>query len=140
MSGSRELYFCFVNKNKSRITKNQKAMKKSSLYFLISILLTSCASTYQEIGSLSMLSNRSIEPSKNYKKLATAIGSSRKELKGATAESMDAAINSAINKVPGGKYLTNVKIYVVHGEYLAVSGDVWGQPENTQGASKLVIK
>jgi hypothetical protein len=115
-------------------------MKKLSLYFLISVLLTSCASAYQEIGSLAMLSNRNIEPSKNYKKLATAIGGTKKELKESNAESMDAAINNAISKVPGGKYLTNVKIYVVRGEYLAVSGDVWGQPENTQGTSKLVVK
>ena len=103
-------------------------MKKLSLYLLTSLILTSCAGTYQEIGSLSMLSDRKVDPNGRYCKLSTAAGSSKKEIKKASTGNIEDAIDQVLDQVPGGRYLTNVKIYVVHGEYLAVSGDVWGQP------------
>jgi hypothetical protein len=106
-------------------------MKKLSFYILTSLLLTSCAGTYQEIGSLNMLSDRHVDPTGRYQKLAEAAGSSKKQIKKTSALNIEAAIDQVLDEVPGGRYITNVKIYVVHGEYIAVSGDVWGQPTTT---------
>lgn len=101
-------------------------MKTITIYTIMAILLTSCASTYNEIGGLSMLADRHVDPNGHYKKLATAAGATKKEIKSTSADDMKSAINQVIAKVPGGLFLTNVKIYVVNGDYLAVSGDVWG--------------
>jgi hypothetical protein len=106
-------------------------MKTLISLFLTSVLLTSCAGTYQEIGSLSMLSDRKVDPTGRYQRLAEAAGSSKKQIKKTAALNIEDAIDQVLDAVPGGKYITNVKIYVVHGEYIAVSGDVWGQPTTT---------
>ena len=31
-----------------------------------------------------------------------------------------------VKNVPGGEFLTNVKLYILNGEYFVVHGDVWG--------------
>lgn len=101
-------------------------MKKLSFYIAISILLSSCASTIHEIGGLNMLSDRHIDPNGHYQKLAIGVGTAKKEIKASKAENIEAAINQILDQIPGAEYLTNVKIYAVYGDYLAVSGDVWG--------------
>jgi len=101
-------------------------MKTFTFYILLSALLTSCAGTYNEIGSLSMLSNKHLDPSGHYQKLALKAGTSKKEIRQSKADNMEAAINQVISQIPGAEYMTNVKIYAVKGNYLAVSGDVWG--------------
>ena len=101
-------------------------MKKTVFYIAISIVLTSCAANYSEIGSLGTLSDRHINADAHYRQLAIAVGVKKKEIKKSQATSMKQAIEQQLVKVPGGEYLTNVKIYAVNGDYLAVSGDVWG--------------
>src|SRR5690242_9205522 len=98
-------------------------MKNLVVYTIISMLLTSCASTYQEIGGLGLLATHNVPEQQNYKLLATGVGSTKKEIKHSTAQSMNEAINAILNKVPGGDHLTNVKLYIVKDMYLAVSGD-----------------
>lgn len=110
-------------------------MKKLGFYIGMSVLLTSCASSYNEIGGLGMLSDRHIDATQHYQKLAVAVGTSKKDIKHSKAISMKAAIDQVLNQVPGGEYITNVKVYAVNGDYLAVSGDVWGVAGNNAPAA-----
>ena len=110
-------------------------MKTLTFYTALAIFFTSCASSYNEIGGLGMLSDKHIDPNGHYKMMAASVGSSKKEIKNTKAESMQGAIDSTLRKVPGGLFLTNVKIYIVHGDYLAVSGDVWGQADELMTAN-----
>lgn len=109
-------------------------MKKLGFYIGMSVLLTSCAASYNEIGGLSLLSDRHIDASQHYQKLAVAVGASKKDIKHSKAVDMKQAIDEVLNQVPGGEYITNVKIYAVNGDYLAVSGDVWGAANNIAAA------
>jgi hypothetical protein len=103
-------------------------MKRQYFYLmLISTLLTSCATTIHEIGSIGMLSDKKIDANTKYQKLASNVGSTKKEIRKTDADNIEAAINQVLAKVPGAEYLTNVKIYAVNGDFLAVSGDVWGE-------------
>ncbi len=101
-------------------------MKNLILYTVISAMLTSCAASYNEIGSLGMLSDRHLDPNGHYQKLAANVGSEKKVIVKTKADNIEAAINQVLNQIPGAQYMTNVKIYAVDGDYLAVSGDVWG--------------
>lgn len=114
-------------------------MKKLGFYIGMSVLLTSCAASYNEIGGLSMLSDKSIKAGGHYQKLAVAVGTSKKEIKHSHAVSMNAAIDQVLSQVPGGQYLTNVKIYAVNGDYLAVSGDVWGVKTDASDTSSVKL-
>ena len=38
------------------------------------------------------------------------------------------AVDATVRKIPGGEYIMNAKIYLVNSTYLAVEGDVWGNP------------
>jgi hypothetical protein len=104
-------------------------MKTLTFYAILAIFFTSCASTYNEIGGLGMLTDRQIDPKGHYKLIATSIGSSKKAIKNSKAESMKAAIDSTLSKVQGALFLTNVKLYIVKRDYIAVSGDAWGQAD-----------
>src|SRR5579871_6114551 len=114
-------------------------MKKLSFYLAICTLLTSCAASYQEIGSLGMLSDRHVETGGNYRMLQAHVGATKKELKNTTATTIERAIEQVLNEVPGGTYITNVKIYAVNGDYLAVSGDVWGKAEVVTGSNSVQV-
>lgn len=89
-------------------------------------LLSSCASNYETIGKVSMLAPDRVDRGIQYKPLAANTGSSKKEITASKAQSVTQAVQQVIDKVPGGKYMTNVTVYVVNGGYLAVKGDVWG--------------
>jgi hypothetical protein len=102
-------------------------MKTLTFYTLLAIFFSSCAASYNEIGGLGMLSDKHINPNGHYKLIAASVGASKKEIKNSKAESMKAAIDSILIKVPGALFLTNVKLYMVKGDYLAVSGDAWGE-------------
>ena len=74
-----------------------------------------------------MLSDKHIDSKSTYEKLAVNVGIGKKEIKKSKADNIETAINQVIAKIPGAEYLTNVKIYAVRGNYLAVSGDAWGK-------------
>jgi hypothetical protein len=116
-------------------TLKNNNMKTLTFYTALAILFTSCASSYNEIGGLGMLTDKHIDPNGHYKMIAVSVGTSKKEIKSTKAESMQSAIDSTLGKVPGGLFLTNVKVYIVHGDYLAVSGDVWGQANEVMAES-----
>lgn len=105
-------------------------MKKLSFYFLLSLLISSCGGQYTEIGSLDLLTDRKIDSASNYERLCSGAGSSKRELRKSTAITLQQAIDTLLRQVPGGEYLSNVKIYIVRNNYLAVSGDVWGKSNN----------
>jgi hypothetical protein len=111
------------------INEKLKAMKNLICYIMIGILATSCAGTYKEIGELGMLADHKVNEEQHYKQLTTASGSNKKVIRKSKACSMQAAIDKVISKVPGGEYITNVKVYTVKKQYLAVSGDVWGKDD-----------
>ncbi len=118
-------------------------MKNSIFYLVISVLLTSCAATYQEIGSVSLLATHRVNEQESHKLLATNVGATKQEIKRDTAQTMNEAIKTILSKVPGGDYLTNVRLYIVKDQWLAVSGDVWGKdnaPVAVTGQSNTSVK
>ncbi len=106
-------------------------MKKIMYLFLTCLIFSSCRSRYTVIGSLDMLSDRKIESTPDDKMICAGAGGSKKELKKARAVTIKGAVDSILNHVPGGAYLTNVRIYIVENDYLAVSGDVWGKTSSS---------
>lgn len=105
-------------------------MKKLGLFFTACTLLASCASPYKMIGTLDYLSVKDIDGKGDYQKIASDLGSKKKELKSSTSYTVQQAVDSMFARVPGAEFMTNVKIYVVKDEFVAVSGDVWGQKQN----------
>lgn len=106
-------------------------MKNFSKILAIIILpaLFSCNSVNQ-IGKVNMISTRNIDQSLKYQLLTTYSGGSKRELKKSRSKTIEDAIDVTVRKVPGGEYLMNCKIYTVKSIYLAVEGDVWGNPIN----------
>jgi len=106
-------------------------MKAIWVYLIMGILLTSCT-TYNEVGRLNVLSDRQVDANAKYQRLTTGSGSTKKEIRKSEALTIQQAIDQVLDQVPGGAYLTNVKIYVVKGDCIAVAGDVWGKVAEKQ--------
>jgi len=100
----------------------------------IILFFTSCVSV-QQIGQLTMISNRNIDKSQNYELIKSYVGSSDDERKHSKATTIQQAIDGTVQEVPGGEYIMNVRIYLVmHGskhQYFSVEGDVWGIKQNS---------
>jgi hypothetical protein len=105
-------------------------LKKAGLLLLIGGMFASCASKYEAIGHVSLLSDHTIRRGIAYEQLTTNSGGSRKELKRSKTGSIEDAVTQVISTVPGGCFMTNVTIYVVNDGYYAVSGNVWGAATN----------
>lgn len=101
-------------------------VKKAGILLAMGIFFASCASKYEAIGKVNVLSDRPIKAGITYKRLTSHSGGTKKELKNSKTECLDAAVKHLISSVSGGCFLTNVTIYVVDNGYYAVSGDVWG--------------
>jgi hypothetical protein len=103
-------------------------MKKIA-FILFVALLTSCVQV-KLIGKVNMISNHNIDPNSKYTILKTYSGGSDSELKKSEARTIEDAVDATVKKVPGGEFLTNVKIYSIYfgssGQFFAVEGDVWG--------------
>jgi hypothetical protein len=99
------------------------------LLFCAIFFLTSCA-TIKQVGSVDMISTRSLESSTNYVLLKSYMGTSPKEIRKSRSIKLEDAINNVVKATPGGEYLKNVKIYRTSNKYLAVEGDVWGTTTN----------
>jgi hypothetical protein len=102
-----------------------KVLKITVLLFII----CSCSSVKQ-IGKVNMISTRNVDQSIKYQVLTTYSGGSKRELKKTRSKSIEDAIDATVKKVPGGEFLMNCKIYTVNSIYVAVEGDVWGNPIN----------
>ena len=89
-------------------------LKKAGIALLLSGLFASCASKYEAIGNVSLLSERAIKPGLEYKQLTTNSGGSKKELKSSKTVSIKDAVAQVISKVPGGCFITDVTIYIVN--------------------------
>jgi hypothetical protein len=87
----------------------------------------SFAQKFVEVGKVNMISNRNIDPNAKYKLLRSYSADSKKEVKHLKFTTIEQAIDHVVKKVPGGEYLMNVKIYLLHDDYFMVEGDVWGQ-------------
>lgn len=109
-------------------------MKNKLTYSLliISFCSVSCSS-WQRLGTLTMMSTRNVDSKTEYVELARYVDSESKEAKNAlkrtTSESgkkLDLAVDRCVATVAGGEYLKNVQIYV-NGSNVKVIGDVWGK-------------
>lgn len=100
------------------------------LLFCAVLLLTSCAVTIKQIGSVNMISSRNVESSTNYVLLRSYMGASQKELRKSKAETIQDAIEQVVKSTPGGEFLKNVKLYTTSKKYYAVEGDIWGIATN----------
>ncbi|HTA81525.1 MAG TPA: hypothetical protein VK783_01200 [Bacteroidia bacterium] len=107
------------------------ALKIITLFVANSLLLASCATIYDAIGTVSLLTSHAIDTTRNYTLLATSPALNKKTVKYLCTENIDQAVNQAISRVPGGCYLTHATIYVIDGNYYAVTGDVWGIAKDT---------
>jgi phage tail sheath protein FI len=96
------------------------------LLFCAICLLSSCAVTIKQIGSVNMISSRNVESSTNYVLLRSYMGASQKELRKSKAETIQDAIEQVVKSTPGGEFLKNVKLYTTSKKYFAVEGDIWG--------------
>lgn len=96
---------------------------KPTTYLLATLLLTSCAG-WQRIGNLTMVSTRNVDSGKAYGLvLRNAEGTARTS----QDDALQAAIDAAVAKHPGGEYLQNVAVYVRdNGMQVKVTGDVYG--------------
>jgi hypothetical protein len=108
---------------------------KNCFAILFILLLFSSCSSWERIGTLTMVSTRNIESTIKYTELARSVegisdetvrsidgqGALRTEHKGR----LDAAIDNAVAKVEGGEFLKNIQISVMGGR-IKVVGDVWG--------------
>lgn len=91
----------------------------------LSILsLSGCAWT--QLGSLTMISTRNVDSSKDYQLLAKDV-----EVKArAKGNGLQVAVDRAVAMKPGGECMMNLSVYVNGGGgYVKVKGDVWGIPQ-----------
>ncbi len=102
-------------------------------YFIptVALILLSGCTDVKQIGKVNMISNRNVDPKQDYELLINYAGGSKKELKNSKAVTLEGAIDATVRKVPGGEFLTNTKIYMIKGKYIAVEGDVFGIKANT---------
>lgn len=103
------------------------SMKRIIQILLLAVLFTACTSVNQ-IGKVNMISNRNVNPDLQYQVITTYSGGSEKELKKSRATSIEDAVDQTVRKVPGGEFVMNAKIYLVNDKYIAVEGDIWGNP------------
>ena len=104
---------------------------------LLGSLLTSCAGTYEAIGKVNILSETEVTPGLKYTQLTTNSGGNKRELKYSTAATVQEAVAQVIDKVPGGRFMTDVTIYAVNDGYFAVMGNVWGTTNDSIPAKNL---
>ena len=100
--------------------------------FILSLVfsMSGCALSYKQIGVVTMISNRNIDPHQEYKLISTCTRGAIKEIRKSRANSVEDAVDQAVEKVPGGEFLMNARIYIVDGQYFAVEGDLWGLSNN----------
>jgi hypothetical protein len=100
-------------------------MKKTILFLFTAFSLTSC---YNRIADLTLVSNRNYDKSADYVLLQPNVEAKVKTKKG---DPLDNAVDEATNKVAGGDFLKNVKIWVSwSGKKIKIIGDVWGVQSN----------
>lgn len=97
-------------------------MKKLFILASVIIFLSSCGS-WTQIGNLTMISNRNVDSSADYKQLKPYVKGKASSRQG---DALNQAIDQCVKSVPGGEYLMNVKIYTDGGNGIKVEGDVWG--------------
>lgn len=96
-------------------------MRKLLLLALLAV--TGC--TFNRIGSLTMVSTRNMDSTKEYVELKRNVtGTSKMKYD----DAMQEAIDEAVNSVPGGEYLMNTVVYVKDNRIVKVVGDVYGDP------------
>ncbi|MFT7163112.1 MAG: hypothetical protein ACI9GZ_004313, partial [Bacteroidia bacterium] len=97
-------------------------MKRPLLYFVsIMLLMSSCA--YQQIGDLTMISNRNVDSGQEYVLIQR---NSKGVAKMKSNNALELAVDAAAEAYKG-EYLMNVKVYVKNnGKKIKVEGDVWG--------------
>ena len=66
------------------------------------------------IGQVNMISTRNVDMSRKYEPLSTYAGGSQEELKAARADKIEDAVNVTVQKIPGGEFIMNAKIYMVN--------------------------
>ncbi len=97
-------------------------MKHLCLALAASVCLTSCA--WQRIGSLTMISTRNVDTSRQYVPIARGVEG---KSKGTHNDALQEAIDQAVQQHPTGEYMMNAVIYVrAGGKKVKVTGDVWG--------------
>lgn len=97
--------------------------------FLIVIILFASCMRVEKIGQFNVISTRNFESSAKYILLKSYAGGTKRELRKSKSKSLDQAIDNTVKSVPGGEFMKNVKVYIVHrGKrvYFSVEGDVWG--------------
>ncbi|MEN9610986.1 MAG: hypothetical protein RLZZ628_1800 [Bacteroidota bacterium] len=105
------------------------SMRQLTILFISTLLMTSCAQSVRQVGTINMMSTRNVDANLKYRPLSSYIGGSNTELKKSRAKTMEDAITQTVKRVPGGEFLMNIKVYMIKNQYFAVEGDVWGSAE-----------
>jgi hypothetical protein len=112
-----------------------KTSIKITFIILVGFFTTKCTSI-RNVGSLNMVSTRNIETTVKYIEIQKYTELTKKEKKRSRAETIQAAVDDVVKKVPGGEYLMNARIYLIKHDYFfgysyfyAVDGDVWGKKQ-----------
>ncbi len=114
-------------------------MKPLKFIFFGLLLMTSCAPDVILVGKVNMISNRNINPGdESYVFISAYQGASKQDIKKTRHKSIEDAVDGTVRQVPGGEFLTNVKIYFVKDEYYMVEGDVWGRSNNSGTVTETV--
>lgn len=96
---------------------------KKSIYLVIILLFILSGCTFKRIGSLTMVSTRNIDQTKNYVLLARNVeGISKMK----HDDPLQEAIDEAVLSIPGGEYMMNAVVYYKDGKKMRVRGDVYG--------------
>ena len=112
-------------------------MKKTFLFLFAALLLSSCATSLQKIGSVNSISIRNIDVDNTvkYQKISSCVNCSDAEKKRSKALTINQAIDQATKQYAGGEYLQNCNLYLVDSKYFAVDGDVFGIPIDSKSIS-----
>jgi hypothetical protein len=114
-------------------------MKRPLLYFVsIMLLMSSCA--YQQIGDLTMISNRNVDSGQEYVLIQR---NSKGVAKMKSNNALELAVDAAAEAYKG-EYLMNVKVYVKNnGKKIKVEGDVWGMksiPVHSESSAQVIVE
>jgi hypothetical protein len=109
-------------------------IRKPLIPIALAILSTTIGcSTWQRLGTLTMMSTRNVDSNTEYVELARYVDSESREAKNAikrttveAGKKLEMAVDRCVATVPGGEFLKNVQIYM-NGSEVKVVGDVWGK-------------
>lgn len=99
------------------------------MFFMVVGLTIQSCSSIKPIGDVESLNYQKLDNSAKYELIASNVGGSYKEFNDTRMQGIKTipdAVKRLVEKVPGGVFLKNAKIYIIDNGLVSVQGDVWG--------------